>query len=365
MKKENSVSFPEIRIKPFGKTEEGKEVQLYTLVNSQGVKVDITNYGGIVLRLFVPDRNGRLDDVVLGYNNLEDYFDNPGYLGALIGRYANRISEGEFTLNGQQYELACNDRGESFANHLHGGNKGFDSVVWDASPIKKDGEIGLNLRYLSADGEEGYPGNLEVEVNYILTTENVLQIEYLAETDKATPVNLTNHSYFNLQGEGAGDILNHIVQIKADSFTPVNEALIPTGEIESVTDTPFDFREPEVIGPSMDKDNEQLEIGGGFDVNYILDNEEQELITAAEVYEPYSGRKMIVRTREPGIQFYTGNSIKEREGKSGRLYKKHSGLCLETQHYPDSVHHDNFPSVILEPGEKYHTLTEYEFTTIG
>ena len=364
MQNNNQDSFPRINIKPMGEAETGEDVFLYSLVNEQGMKVDITNYGGIIVRLFAPDRSGRMQDIVLGYNDLDSYMDNPAYFGALIGRFANRISGGEFSLGGKKYSLEQNEKEENFANHLHGGSRGFHSVVWEARPLMGV-QTGLRLNYSSADGEGGYPGNLEVEVDYILTADNVLRLEYRVETDKPTPLNLTNHSYFNLRGEGRGDILTHVVSLNSEEITPVNEALIPTGEFMSVADTPFDFRSPQEIGSRIKQDHPQLKIGGGYDHNYVISGAQGELTRAAEVYEPWSGRKMTVHTTEPGVQFYTGNSLSEQPGKSGRKYYRHSGFCLETQHYPDSVNHENFPSVILQPGEVFNSVTEFAFSTEG
>lgn len=336
----------------FGKTKEGQAVDLYTLTNANGMAVKITNYGGIVTSLKVPDKNGQLDDVVLGFDSLDKYLEGHPYFGALVGRYGNRIARGKFTLNGTEYQLAANN-GE---NHLHGGIKGFDKVVWNAEIVKKENEVGIKLSYLSKDGEEGYPGNLSVVVIYTLTKNNELKILYEAETDKPTPVNLTHHSYFNLKGAGNGDILGHLMTFAADRFTPVDEGLIPTGELKSVKDTPMDFTVPKSIGERIDR------VKGGYDHNYVLNDWDGSLKQAAKVVEPTSGRVMEVWTTEPGLQFYTGNFLDGTiTGKNGKVYQKHFGFCLETQHFPDSPNNPGFPSTILEPGEKYTHTTIYRF----
>jgi aldose 1-epimerase len=336
----------------FGKTKEGQPVDLYTLTNASGMTVKITNYGGIVTSLQVPDKNGKFDDVVLGFDTLDQYLEGHPYFGALVGRYGNRIAKGKFTLNGTEYQLAANN-GE---NHLHGGIKGFDKVVWNAEMVKKENEMGVKLSYLSKDGEEGYPGNLTAVVTYVLTNDNELIINYKAETDKPTPVNLTHHSYFNLKGAGNGDILGHLLTIDADRFTPVDEGLIPTGELKSVKDTPMDFTVPKAIGERIDQ------VKGGYDHNYVLNGWDGSLRLAAKVVEPLSGREMEVWTTEPGLQFYTGNFLDGTiTGENGKVYNKHYGFCLETQHFPDSPNKAGFPSTILEPGEKYTHTTIYRF----
>lgn len=355
-----------ITMQAFGKTPDGTEVTLYTLKNRNGLSVDITNYGGIVTRLLVPDRHGQLGDVVLGYNSVEDYIAGSPYFGALIGRFGNRIAHGKFTLDGIEYELpAKNNAPGGIPCHLHGGNVGFDKVVWEATPVIVDDQPALKLHYLSRDGEEGYPGNLDVTVTYTLTNDNALRIDYRATTDKPTPVNLTNHSYFNLKGEGEGTILDHVLQIAGAHFTPVNAGLIPTGEIAPVKGTPFDFTAPHAIGERIDADDEQIKFGGGYDHNWVLDNQDGSLALAAKVVEPVSGRTMEVWTREPGMQFYAGNFLDgSNVGKTGRPYIRRGGFCLETQHYPDSPNHPNFPSTILRPGEVYETTTVYKFGTV-
>lgn len=351
-----------ISMRPFGQTPDGTGVSIYTLKNNNGVQVDITNYGGIIVRLLVPDRNGKLDDIVLGYNNLGDYIKESPYFGALIGRYGNRIANGEFSLDGQCYQLAKNNSPGNLPCHLHGGIKGFDKVVWEAEALLKDNIPGLKLRYLSADGEEGYPGNLDVTVYYWLTAENILRVEYQASTDQATPVNLTQHSYFNLKGEGNGDILDHLLYINADKFIPVNKGLIPTGESRTVKDTPFDFLLPTPIGKSIDQDDQQLRFGRGYDHTWVLNKENEQLTLAARVEEPLSCRKLEVWTTEPGVQFYSGNGLNGYYiGKGGRIYDFRNGFCLETQHYPDSPNQSSFPTSILKKGDLYQTVTEFRF----
>lgn len=337
----------------FGQTPAGEEVGLYTLSNSKGMTVKITNYGGIVTSLWIPDRKGDSADVVLGFDTLEEYLKGHPYFGALVGRYANRIADASFSLEGKAYKLAANN-GE---NHLHGGLVGFDKRVWQAEKIEGTQEMGVKLSYHSPDLEEGYPGNLSVTVTYTISDDNELKINYEAETDKPCPVNLTHHGYFNLKGEGSGDILDHRLTIHAGHFTPVDENLIPTGEIKSVKETPMDFNSPTAIGARIQS------VKGGYDHNYVLDNRDGSLRLAAGVFEPSSGRSMDVYTTEPGLQFYSGNFLDGTlKGKSGRAYEKHHGFCLETQHFPDSPNRPDFPSVILKPGEKYSSLTIYKFT---
>ena len=346
--------------KPFGKTADGTPVELYTLTNGRGMTVSITNYGATVVSLWVPDRNGKPGDVVLGFDTLEEYLAGCPYFGAVVGRYGNRIAKGRFTLDGKEYTLATNNN----ENHLHGGLKGFDKVVWTAKGVLADKGPGLVLSYLSEDGEEGYPGNLRVTVRYIVTDDNELVIHYDATTDKPTPVNLTNHSYFNLAGQGSGTILDHQMMLNADRFTPVDKGLIPTGELRSVADTPMDFRRPTAIGARIDQDTEQLRFGGGYDHNWVLNKKDGEMSLAARVYDPSTGRVMEVFTTEPGVQFYCGNFLDgSKVGKGGKAYKHRYGFCLETQHFPDSPNKPDFPSTILKPGEKYSTTTVYKFST--
>jgi len=356
--KESNVTM-NVEQRSFGKVD-GNEVWLFTFENSSGMKVSITNYGAIVVNLLVPDQNGQLDDVVLGYDSVAGYLDKTPYFGALVGRYGNRIAKGRFTVDGVEYKLATNNN----ENHLHGGIKGFDKVVWDAETTEDGDNMGLKLTYLSKDGEEGYPGNLKVTATYWLTQDNELKIDYHATTDKATPVNLTNHSYFNLAGQGKGDILDHEIQLNADRFTPVDAGLIPTGELRPVAETPMDFRKPFKIGARIDADDQQIKYGGGYDHNWVLNNQNGSLAVAAIVSEQSSGRVMEVLTTEPGIQFYTGNFLDGTiTGKNGKVYQRRFGLCLETQHYPDSPNKPEFPSCILKPGETYQTTTVYRFTT--
>ena len=336
----------------FGQTNEGVSVDLFTLTNDNGLTVKITNYGGIVTSMFVPDKMGNYEDVVLGFDNLQNYLDGHPYFGSLIGRYANRIAKGMFELKGVLYYLAANN-GE---NHLHGGNRGFDKVVWDSEPFVEENEVGLNLSYLSKDMEEGYPGNLNVKVTYRLTNENQLIIDYFAETDKACPVNLTHHSYFNLTA-GKENILNHKVMINANSYVGIDNNLIPTGQIRDLIGTEMDFTLPKIIGSRIDM------VDGGYDHCYIINKNPDDMSLIARVHEETSGRIMEVYSTEPGVQFYSGNfldgSIK---GKNGIMYEKHFGFCLETQHFPDSPNQKDFPSTILYPGESYTYSTIYEFS---
>jgi len=348
---------------PWGKTPDGEQVDLYTLTNKNGVEAAITTYGGAVVSLKVPDRNGKLGDVVLGFDSIDGYVEGKSYFGAIVGRYGNRIGHAQFTLDGKTYTLAKNN-GE---NSLHGGTKGFNKVVWKAREIPaKDGQA-LELTYLSKDGEEGFPGNLKVRVVYTLTVSNELKMEYSATTDKKTVVNLTNHSYFNLAGAGPGmgDILGHLLMTEADKFTPVDSGLIPTGELRDVAGTPFDFRQPTAIGARINSDDEQIKLGGGYDHNFVLRRKPGDPISlAARAEEPKTGRVMEVWTTEPGVQFYTGNFLDgSAHGKGGVAYTKRSAFCLETQHFPDSPNQPKFPSVVLNPGERYHTTTIYKFST--
>jgi aldose 1-epimerase len=348
-----------IQVRPFGKTPEGEDVKLYSLTNSKGIQADIITYGGIVVSLYVPDQQGRLGDIVLGYDNLSDYIKNNPYFGCIVGRYGNRIAKGKFTLDGKQYTLATNND----QNHLHGGNKGFDKVVWKAETVQSENEVGVKLSYLSEDGEEGYPGNLSCTVTYTLTENNELKIDYEATTDKPTVCNLTHHSYFNFTG-CERDILGHELMLNADRFTPVDAGLIPTGQLQSVKDTVMDFTKQTPIGAGINSDYEQIKFAGGYDHNWVLNRKDQELILAARVYEPTTGRVMEVLTTEPGIQFYSGNFLDGTiTGKEGKVYKKRYGFCLETQHYPDSPNKPDFPSTVLLPGEKYKTTTIYRFST--
>jgi len=349
---------PTMTKRSYGQTKAGEAVDLFTLTNAAGVTASITNYGGIVTSLMVPDRAGKMADVVLGFDSLDGYLGEHPYFGALIGRYGNRIGKARFTLNGKTYKLAANNNG----NHLHGGLVGFDKKVWTAAPV---GDDTLELTYLSKDGEEGYPGNLSVKVRYTLTADNELKLGYEATTDKATVLNLTNHSYFHLGGAGSGDSLGHRIQILADRFTPVDKGLIPTGELRPVEGTPFDFRTAHAIGEHIDADEEQIRLGGGYDHNFVLNSGGGSLATAAIVEEPVSGRKMEVLTTQPGVQFYTGNFLDGSvKGKGGIAYQKRFSLCLETQHFPDSPNKPKFPSVVLEPGARFESTTVYRFGVV-
>lgn len=343
---------------PFGVTKENIPVEIYTLRNENGCQARITNYGGIVVSLTMPDRNGKFGDVVLGYDKLDDYLKNNPYFGCLVGRYANRIARGRFTLNGKEYQLAVNNP----PNHLHGGLKGFDKVVWQANPLAtKDGPA-LELRYVSKDGEEGYPGTLKVTALYTLTNKNELRLDFTATTDKDTIVNLSHHSYFNLACEG--DILKHEVMIAADNFTPIDATLIPTGEIRPVKGTPLDFTSPMPIGARINEPHEQLKFGKGYDHCWVLNKPMGMLGLAARVYEPTSGRVMEVITTEPGLQFYTGNFLDgSHVGKGGKVYHFRTGFCMEPQHYPDSPNKPQFPSVVLKPGQTYKNTIIYRFST--
>lgn len=335
----------------FGKTRSGEEVELYTLKNNRDVTVKIITYGGIITELHVPDAQGKTADIVLGFNTINEYLAPHPFFGVLVGRYGNRIAGGQFALDGQTYTLAKNDG----QNHLHGGITGFDKVVWDAEEIQTSDAVGLRLFYLSKDGEEGYPGNLKTTVKYLLNDENELTIHYEATTDKSTVVNLTQHTYFNLLGEGSGDVLEHEVWINADRFTAVNDALIPTGELRFVKNSPMDFTTQHSIGST-------IKAVGGYDHNYVLNKDKNGLSLAARVVEPRSGRVMETWTTEPGVQFYTGNFLDGTfAGKWGQRYEKHAGFCLETQHYPDSPNHPEFPSTRLNPGETYRQTTIYKF----
>src|SRR5262245_60889996 len=336
-----------------------KPREMITLKNARGMEVRVMPYGGIVSSIRVPDRSGQFDDVVLGYDDAADYMrNNAPYMGAIIGRYANRISKGRFTLDGKTYSLAMNNG----PNHLHGGNKGFDKVVWQTEEVRNADGTGVLFRYTSADREEGYPGTLKAQGTYTLTANNEFIIDYVATTDKATPVNLTHHSYFNLTG-ATRDVLDHELTIDADRYTPIDPTSIPTGELAPVEGTPFDFRKPMPIGARITQDNEQLRNGKGYDHNFVLNRQSEGLIHAAHVYEPSSGRVIDVSTTELGVQFYSGNFLDGSiRGKSGRVYQQRFGFCLETQHFPDSPNQPQFPSTILRPGAEYQSRTVYAFS---
>src|SRR5512138_258440 len=346
---------------PFGTLPDGTAVELFTLRNSSGMEVKVTNYGGIITELKVPDRDGKLDDITLGYSSIDGYLKSSPYFGAIIGRYGNRIGKAQFELDGKTYKLPANDG----PNTLHGGTTGFDKVVWNAEPFEREGERGIVLTYTSPDGDQGFPGTLESRVTYTLTDKNELAFDYHATTDKPTVVNLTQHAYFNLGGDGSGDILGHELTVNADRYTPVDSGLIPTGELASVEGTPFDFRTKTAIGARIDADDEQIKRGGGYDHNYVLNRSGNGLELAARVEEPKTGRVMEVHTTEPGLQFYSGNFLDGTiTGKNGHVYNKRNGICLETQHYPDSPNQSAFPSTTLNPGETYTSRTVYTFSTM-
>lgn len=349
----NEMEKNSIKKQQYGKIGD-ENIDIFTLENSNGITAKITNYGGILVSLQTPDRDGVSEEVTLGFDSLEDYLRDHPYFGALVGRFANRIANGKFILDGTEYTLAKNND----ENHLHGGLKGFDKVVWNAEPMQDADKVGLKLTYLSADCEEGYPGNLDCEVIYSLTEDDELIIEYKAATDKPTIVNLTNHTYFNLTGDYKRDILSHHLMLNADSYTPSDETLIPTGEIKLVKDSSMDFTTPAVIGSRIEQ------VPGGYDHNYVINSQPGEMRLTAKVYEPASGRCMDVYTDQPGVQFYTGNFLDgSLTGKNGVKFDKHFGLCLETQHFPDSPNKPEFPSVILRPGETYKHKTLHKFYT--
>jgi aldose 1-epimerase len=358
---------PSITVEPFGivdaenpdHPENGQPVDIYTLNNGRGMEITVLTYGGILQSINVPDANGDVANVALGFNNLDDYVERSPYFGCITGRYANRIANGQFTLDGVDYQLATNNG----PNHLHGGNFGFDKRIWDATEIHDGSTVGLRLTYTSPDGEENYPGTLEVEVTYLLTRSNSIVMEYHATTDAPTIVNLTNHTYFNLAGEGNGDIYDHQLVINADGYTPVDATLIPTGTIDPVEGTPMDFRKSVAIGDRInDGTFEQLVLGLGYDHNWVLNRTGDGLELAATARDPESGRVLRIFTTEPGIQFYAGNFLDGTLiGTSGRTYRQSYGFALETQHYPDSPNQPTFPSTVLRPGEEYNTTTVFRF----
>jgi aldose 1-epimerase len=354
---QSRVEKGQINRQPFGQTKDGIAVDLFTLRNNKGTEVGICNYGGLVIFLKVPDRNGQSGDVVLGYNNLAEYIKDSPYFGAMIGRYGNRIAKGKFTLDGKEYSLAINNG----PNALHGGLTGFDKVVWEPRIMATLDGPSLELLYTSKDGEEGYPGKLSVKAIYTLTEDNTLKLEYTATTDKDTVLNLTQHSYFNLAGKG--DILNHQVMMPADKFTPVDSTLIPTGELKPVDGTPFDFRTPTAIGARIGQEDEQLKFGNGYDHNWVINKPMGQLGLMARVYEPTTGRVLEVWSTEPGLQFYSGNFLDGKlTGKGGWVYQFRNGFCMEPQHYPDSPNQPNFPSVVLKPGEVYKNTIIFKFS---
>ena len=357
----NMHSSADIKKEPFGKTPDGQEVYLYTLKSPSGMTVKITDYGGTINQIVVPDRDTKFSDVVLGFESVDGYTskDNTAYFGALIGRYGNRLAHGQFTLDGKTYQVPTNDNG---VNSLHGGKVGFNAHVWQATPSGTVANPALDLHYTSADGEEGFPGTLQVNVKYSIGDKNDLHIDYRATTDKPTVLNLTNHSYFNLEGPGSPTVLEHKLTLFADRYTPINETLIPTGAIVTVAGTPFDFRKPTAIGARIEEKNQQLEYGKGYDHNFVLSSHTG-LVLAAKVEEPKTGRVMEVLTTQPGVQFYSGNFLDGKNVGIGGAYRFRSALCLETQHFPDSPNRPNFPSTRLDPGQQYHQTTVYRFST--
>ncbi len=342
----------EIKKDVFGKTDEGKEAEIFTLSNDNGITAKVTSYGATLVSLEIPDKNGKAADILLGFETLDEYVKDLTFQGCTVGRCANRILNGKFVLDGVEYTLATNDGN----NHLHGGVKGFNKMFWDAESIQNDDSVGVKFTYLSEDGQENYPGNLAVTVIYTLTSADELKIEYEAETDKKTIINLTNHSYYNLAGAGSGTILNHEMTINADSYTETNDELLPTGQIKPVSGTDLDFTTPRVIGDRI------TNVKGGYDLNYVLNKEQPASMSfAARVVEPTSGRVMEVSTTEPGIQFYSSNFLDGLKGKAGNVYNQHDAFCLETQHFPDSQNQPSFPSIALAPGQKYKHLTVHRF----
>lgn len=343
----------------FGTTRDGQPVDFYTITNSQGVEVRASNYGGVITSLLVPDKNGKPDNVVLGFDSLEEYFVNGPWFGAIIGRYANRIANGKFTLDGIEYSLAINNG----PNASHGGIKGFSKALWHAEPFQDLHEAGVIFLYISKDGEEGYPGNLSAKVTYTLTDRNELIFDYQATTDKATPLNFTQHCYFNLAGDGKRDVLEHELTLNADRFTPINKTMVPTGELCSVQGTPMDFSKPTTIGARIHENYEQLVLARGYDHNFVINGKSDDLKFAARVYEPSSGRTLETYTTEPGVHLYSANFLDGTiKRKQGYVYQQRYGFCLETQHFPDSPNHPNFPTTILRPGQTYNSRTVYKFS---
>lgn len=346
-----------IETKSWGKTPDGQDVTHFTLVNRDGLSVGLLELGALITEIRVPNRDGKLADIVLGFDTLGDYQKNPAYFGCTTGRYANRIAGGKFTLDGTEYQLATNDG----PNHLHGGEKGLHRCLWKGEPLETGEGPAVRFTYTSPDGEDGYPGNLSMAVTFTLTNANELRLDYEATTDKATPINLTNHSYFNLAGEGTGTILDHVLQLEASRYTPVDDTLIPTGELAPVAGTDMDFTQPTAIGLRIEKVGKDPT---GYDHNYVLDSQDGSLALAARVVEPTSGRVLEILTTQPGIQLYTGNFLDGSiVGKDGKAYQRNYAFCLETQHYPDSVHQPTWPSVILRPGETYRQTTVHRFST--
>lgn len=356
-----SAQSSSVEVQPYGTTADGQDVDEYILTNANGMEVRIITYGGTITSIRAPDREGEIANVVLGFDNLADYETRSPYFGNITGRYANRIANARFTLDGTEYELAVN----SAPNSLHGGDVGFDNIVWEAEAIEGEDEVGVSLHYLSPDGDEGYPGNLDVTVVYTLTNDNELRMDYSANTDAPTVVNLTNHAYFNLEGEGTSDVYDHILWIDADRYTPVDETPIPTGELAPVEGTPFDFRIPKPFGSGQRSSHEQIVIGRGYDHNFVLNHEDltdNTMMLAARISDPDSGRVLEVWTTDPGLQFYAGNFLDGTlVGPSRHHYRQSDGFALETQHFPDSPNQPDFPSTVLRPGETYETATIYRF----
>jgi len=347
-----------VTLAPFARTPDDQNVDVVTLRNQNGIEIRVMTYGATILSIKTPDKSGQLDDITLGFDSFAPYVDKSPYFGAIVGRYGNRIAKGKFTLDGRTYTLATNNG----PNHLHGGTKGFDKRIWTADPFQNASGVGVKLTYVSADGEEGYPGQLTARVTYTLADDNRLIVDYDATTDKATVLNLTQHTYWNLAGAKANDILGHVLMINAERYTPVDDTLIPTGELASVEGTPFDFRTPTAIGERIAQDNAQLKFGKGYDHNWVLTRQGDGLSLAARVVEPTTGRTLDVSTTEPGIQFYSGNFLDGTlAGHGGVPLVRHAGLCLETQHFPDSPNHPNFPSTVLRPGQEYKTQTVFTF----
>jgi len=349
----------DVKKQAWGKTADGKQIDLYVLTNDKGFEVKVTNFGAAVVSIMAPDRQGKMADVILGYDSAAGYQNDTAYLGTAIGRYGNRIGGAQFSLDDKVYKLAKNDG----ANSLHGGAKGFNKVLWTAEEVRDKDGVGVRLRYLSKDGEEGYPGNLSATITYTVTNANELKMHYQATTDKPTVANLTNHAYFNLLGDAAGDILGHELMINADKYLPVDKGLIPTGELRSVKGTPLDFTKPTAVGARINDKDEQMVLGGGYDHCWVLNKKGLEMSLAARMYEPKTGRVMEVTTTEPAIQFYTGNFLNGTiKGKKGTVYQKRMAFCLETEHYPDSPNKPSFPTTVVKPGETYSTTTVYKFS---
>ncbi|WP_430813806.1 aldose epimerase family protein [Carboxylicivirga sp. RSCT41] len=348
---------PQIKKELFGSTRNGQSVEKYTLTNRLGMRIEVINYGGIIIRWTAPNRDGVYEDVVLGYNSLEKYIESNPYFGAIVGRFANRIAHGKFSLEGKEYSLAQNNG----SNHLHGGLSGFDKAIWEVECLKN--ENGIQLSYTSKDGEEGYPGNLFVTVTYVLTDDNTLKVKYRAHTDITTVINLTQHSYFNLSGDFSKQILDHELYLNADQYLPLDNTNIPIGNLQTVADSPFDFRTPKIIGRDIEAKNDQITIGNGYDHCWVINNLNKKIVNAAEVYHPESGRVMEVYTDQPGIQLYTANYLNNKlASKMGGTYGARSGFCLETQHFPNSPNEPSFPTTILQPGETFTSETWFQFS---